>query len=1272
MADTLKIISTNCQGLNNKKKRIDVFENLKKKNANIYCLQDTHFTEDLENKIKTEWGSANCFFSSHRSNARGVAILFQNNFEFKLLQQTNDKTSGNLLALKININGKTLTIITLYGPNTDSPDFVKNIFDIVKSFDSDHFSICGDWNLVQKADMDLFNYKHINNPKSRDVLLEIIEEENLLDPWRDLNPDNKRYTWRQPKPVKQARLDFFLLSRDLEHSVKKAGIDAAYRSDHSPTWVSLKLTDIERGRGFWKFNNSLLHDQEYVNKVKKIIAETKEQYKVGYDEQGKLLFNIDDQLFFETLLLMIRGYTIKYSSHKKKERDQQEKKLTLKIETLNIALDSENDKTTKSQIIKKLNEANHNLETINKIKTEGIMMRAKSQWKEEGERPTKYFLSLENRTFLNKAIAKIEKSDGRIITATPDLIIETQKFYQNLYTKQSCSKMNLDELFKDLTIPKLNLRQQQEIEGELQYDEVLFSLKNMKNNKSPGPSGFSVEFYKFFWHDLNTCLLRSLNLAYKKGELSTSQKQGLITCIPKQNKPKQFKKNWRPISLLNVSYKIGSATIANRIKKVLPTIISEDQKGFMSNRFMGECTRLIYDIMDYTECMEIPGLLLLIDFEKAFDSVDWEFIKKALDYFNFGPSIKHWITTFYHNITSSVLVNGFSSTFFEISRGCRQGDPLSPYIFLICAEILSIMLKNNDKIKGINIGNTEYLLSQFADDTTLILDGSEACLQASLQTLKLYASFSGLRVNTNKTQVLWIGSKRNSTDILCKTWNLNWTKKSFTILGIEFTHNLAEMVERNYKDKLKNIKILMNIWLARDLTAIGRITVLKSLLLPKLNHLFSCLPNPSENIIKELETLCFRFIWKQKPDKISRKIVIRPYEEGGIRAPDIRNIIASQKLAWVKRIFNSEPCSKVNTLLRLNISNIHMDFLQSCETYIQDRVITPISNEFWKDVLKTWGKYLAIKGSNVKNSQDILSQPIWNNCNIKIQGRPFSYRKYINKGIKLIDDLLDSNGKFIEFKTFTRLYNCKTNFLEYAGIINSINTFIKSTKIQINAKLPAPIMPFFLENLIGNRKGCREFYDILQQSSANSKLFKYRAKWETDLDTTITPKQWGEIYSLHYNNHLGTKQFWFQYSIINRILPTNDLLHKIQYKDTDMCDFCTKDKETLTHFFYDCPTVKPIWESLKIWIENKTGNTINFSKKIILLGYPEKRNSVLNTIITTVKFNLYKSKLQNTLPNLQYVKQDLINVYNIDKYSHYSNCNYSGFMKFWSSCHLLF
>ena len=250
-----------------------------------------------------------------------------------------------------------------------------------------------------------------------------------------------------------------------------------------------------------------------------------------------------------------------------------------------------------------------------------------------------------------------------------------------------------------------------------------------------------------------------MDLKYRELVLSSTQKEGVIICLPKGQKDKYYLKNWRPISLLNVSYKIASAVIANRLKTILNKLIHEDQTGFISGRFIGENIRTLYDLMFYCEKQSIPGLLLLIDFEKAFDSLAWDFIYRVLTFLNFGPSLITWIKVFYKNIKSCVIINGQASSFFNIYRGCRHGDPLSPYIFILCAEILAHLIRKNDNVKGITVNNKEFLASQYADDTTLILDGSGESIKTCLSISKFYADTSGLHINMEKTRIIWIGSK---------------------------------------------------------------------------------------------------------------------------------------------------------------------------------------------------------------------------------------------------------------------------------------------------------------------------------------------------------------------------------------------------------------------------------------------------------------------------------------------------------------------------------
>ena len=142
-----------------------------------------------------------------------------------------------------------------------------------------------------------------------------------------------------------------------------------------------------------------------------------------------------------------------------------------------------------------------------------------------------------------------------------------------------------------------------------------------------------------------------------------------------------------------------SSVIANCLKSVLDKIISNDQKGFISGRFKGENIRTIYDILFETKQQNIPGLMVSVDFQQAFDTVSWKFIEKTLDYFNFGPSIKKWIKLFQTGAQSSILQNGYLSESFTLQRGCRQGDPISPYIFILCVEILGKMIRYDENYK---------------------------------------------------------------------------------------------------------------------------------------------------------------------------------------------------------------------------------------------------------------------------------------------------------------------------------------------------------------------------------------------------------------------------------------------------------------------------------------------------------------------------------------------------------------------------------------------
>lgn len=494
-ANELKILTVNCQGLGDTNKRRDVLKYLKNKNYNVYFIQDTHFIDIDENMIKTQWGYK-AFFSSFRPNSRGVAIFFNNNCEIEIHNQYKDD-SGNYIILDATVEGISFLLINIYGPNSDTPDFYMNIQNkIEEMYSSQHIVIGGDFNLILNKELDSMNYKHLNNPKSRQSVLNLMDTFCLKDVFRENNPMLKRYTWRKKNPIKQSRLDFFLISESMLTMNPCIKYENSYRSDHSPVILCYKTNEFKKGRGFWKFNNTLLTDKEYVKLIKEKIEEVKIQYSclvynvesIPSIDNDLIQFTVSDQTFLDILLMEIRGKSISYSTFKKKKICEKELQLEREISNL--------EQNMTQQSVEELTIKQKEIEDIRMKKLKGQCIRSKVKWIEEGEKPSRYFVSLESRNYISKLIPKIEKEDGTICTDQFDILNESKLFYENLYKKrETIEKENIHKRLKDYDIPKLTKKESDSLEGPVTKLEVLNFLKQMKNDKSPGPDGFSSEFF---------------------------------------------------------------------------------------------------------------------------------------------------------------------------------------------------------------------------------------------------------------------------------------------------------------------------------------------------------------------------------------------------------------------------------------------------------------------------------------------------------------------------------------------------------------------------------------------------------------------------------------------------------------------------------------------------------------------------------------------------------------------------------------------------------
>ena len=443
-------------------------------------------------------------------------------------------------------------------------------------------------------------------------------------------------------------------------------------------------------------------------------------------------------------------------------------------------------------------------------RTKGAILRSKVRWYEDGERNTKYFYALEKRNYTNTVITRLKLAEN-VYTEDQFNILDKEKcFYESLYKSKNidAEKLKNSPFFNPESITPLNEDERLSCEGQITSEECYNALKDFKVGKTPGTDGFPAEFDRFFWPEINKEMTESFNFAFQSRKLSITQRTGIISLIPQKFKDKTMLDHLRPISLLNVDYKIVTKAIAKRLEKVLPSIINPDQTGYVKGRYIGENVRLIQDIIEHTNLTGKKGIALFLDFKKAFDSIEWPYLKAAINFFNFGPDILNWISIFYNDVSSCVLNNGHASSFFPLQRGVRQGCPLSGVLFVLGIEHFGRALKNNKSIKGILVNNHEIKVTQYADDTTVFVRDRDSVVQL-LDLLQNFSLLSGLEINTAKTEAMWLGQWKNNEDT---PFGFKWPKEPILSLGIFFSHNRAHAEELNFGAKVRELEQTLNTW----------------------------------------------------------------------------------------------------------------------------------------------------------------------------------------------------------------------------------------------------------------------------------------------------------------------------------------------------------------------------------------------------------------------------------------------------------------------------
>ena len=317
------------------------------------------------------------------------------------------------------------------------------------------------------------------------------------------------------------------------------------------------------------------------------------------------------------------------------------------------------------------------------------------------------------------------------------------------------------------------------------------------------------------------------NESHDHGTLPISQRKSVMSLIFKKGNEDDIS-NYRPISLTNVDYRLLAFTLAERMQKVISDIVSSDQTAYIKARYIGTNIRLVSDVIDYYDLTNESGILLMLDFQKAFDTIEWRFLFKTLEFFNFGPSFITWIETIYHRPEACLKNNGFISGCFDINRGIRQGCPVSCLLFMLCVEILSIKIGTNNLLKGYHLGNElkTIKLAQYADDCILFFNNrAEFC--SALNILEVYGNLSGLILNIEKCEGLWLWRDK-ALQLICNLFGIKWPEQ-LRCLGVYLGHNKLINVKKNFVEKVESIENILSKWQQRELTLFGRVQIIKNI-----------------------------------------------------------------------------------------------------------------------------------------------------------------------------------------------------------------------------------------------------------------------------------------------------------------------------------------------------------------------------------------------------------------------------------------------------------
>ncbi|GJT59406.1 RNA-directed DNA polymerase, eukaryota [Tanacetum coccineum] len=790
--------------LGNKAKKGWIQELNTKHRVNFVALQETKMEKMDLFSIKALWGNLSFDYAFSPSIGYSGGILCV--WDPRLFVKDNSTVSDSFLAISgtwIPSSTK-LLVISVYAPQDLTErrmlwDFIHHLID---SWDGECV-LLGDFNEVRfehERRGSLFNSHGANSFNN------FITRTGLID----LPLEGYSFTWAHKSASKMSKLDRFLISEGLLAlfpSISALCLDK-HLSDHRP--ILLRELNVDYGPTPFRFFHSWSSRKGFDKMVE-------DSWKNSVCMESNSIIKLKKKL--QSLKSSIKHWLA--------EDNQKSNEHKRNIQNRLIILDKIFDQgSCNDDLIHERSNLLKELQDFNKSSSLDMAQKAKIRWAIEGDENSKFFHGIINKKRSQLAIHGV-LADGDWIVEPSLVKNEFLKHFATRFAAPSSSSITFDYQFPNRLTPD----QIEDLERNVSYEEIKRAVWDCGISKSPGPDGFTFEFYRKYWSLIDHDVVAAVTSFFSTGSFPPGCNSSFITLIPKSQEAKMVK-DFRPISLIGSMYKIITKVLANRLSLVISELVSDVQSAFVSNRHILDGPFILNELLSWCKHKKSKALIFKIDFEKAFDSVRWDYLDVVLANFGFGLKWRSWIQGCLNSAMGSILVNGSPTSEFKFSKGLKQGDPLSPFLFILIMESLHLSFNNvvnAGLYNGIQIDESLNLSHLFyADDVIFVGKWNSSNLSTIVNVLKWFYLASGLKINLNKSKLMGIGISHDVVASAAKSIGCSILHTPFNYLGVKVGGIMSRL--SSWDDVIAKLSARLSKWKLKSLSIGGRLTLIKSVL----------------------------------------------------------------------------------------------------------------------------------------------------------------------------------------------------------------------------------------------------------------------------------------------------------------------------------------------------------------------------------------------------------------------------------------------------------